>query len=141
MLLTHLSRTFGCRAFSNQIRSLGFENIILAGHSCGAWASISLAGQFPEKIKGTIATNPACRGKISDRLNDTWPAWDAFHEHYVNKFFIQPTEINSLLSSLMIEDFSLSSGWEKYGIQIRKYHHNLKKIVNMTDAKIEKDDF
>tara|TARA_Y100000739_G_scaffold171902_1_gene149623 strand:- start:1143 stop:2987 length:1845 start_codon:yes stop_codon:yes gene_type:complete len=39
------------------------------------------------------------------------------------------SEINSLLSSLMIEDFSLSSGWEKYGIQIRKYHHNLKKIV------------
>ena len=39
------------------------------------------------------------------------------------------SEITSLLSSLIIEDFSLSSGWEKYGIQIRRYYHNLKKIT------------
>ena len=38
-------------------------------------------------------------------------------------------KLNSLLSSLIIEDFSLSSGWEKYGIQIRRYYHNLKKIT------------
>ena len=93
-----LKQTNKRKIISDKIDELiekGFENIILAGHSCGAWASIALAGQFPEKIKGTIATNPACRGKISDRLNDPWPAWDTLHKHHVNKFFIQPTEINS----------------------------------------------
>ena len=75
----------------------GFENIILAGYSCGAWASLALVGQYPEKISGTIAVNPACRGEIASRKNNPWPAWDAYHSYEIDKFFTQPPEINSLM--------------------------------------------
>ena len=51
----------------NELIESGFENIVLAGHSCGAWATLNLTGRFHDKIKGSIAMNPACRGRISDR--------------------------------------------------------------------------
>ena len=129
-----LKQTNKRKIISDKIDELiekGFENIILAGHSCGAWASISLAGQFPEKIKGTIATNPACRGKISDRLNNPWPAWDTLHKHHVNKFFIQPTEINSLI---FIHD---QDPWENSETLNFFLNKNKIKIVNYTNFDCE----
>ena len=39
-----------------------FPNIVLMGHSCGAFLSIYLTAHFPEKIKASIVTNPACYG-------------------------------------------------------------------------------
>ena len=50
-----------------ELINLGFENIILAGHSAGGWASITLKSKYPNKISGTIAINPAFAGKINDR--------------------------------------------------------------------------
>ena len=46
-----------------KFKNLGFENIILAGYSAGAWASLNLQARFPELIKGVIAINPAFAGK------------------------------------------------------------------------------
>jgi hypothetical protein len=129
-----LKQTNKQKIISNKIDELikkGFENIILAGHSCGAWASIALAGQFPEKIKGTIATNPACRGRISDRLNYPWPAWDAYHEYYVNKFFIQPAEINSLI---FIHD---KDPWENSETLNFFFNKKEVKIINYTNFNCE----
>ena len=52
----------------------GFNNIVLAGHSAGAWASITLKSQFPEKIDGVIAFHPAVSGTFKNRKD--WPWWE-----------------------------------------------------------------
>ena len=52
----------------------GFNNIVLAGQSAGAWASITLKSQFPEKIDGVIAFNPAVAGTLRNRKD--WPWWE-----------------------------------------------------------------
>ena len=51
----------------DELISLGFENIILTGHSAGGWASITLKSKYPNKISGTITIDPALAGKINDR--------------------------------------------------------------------------
>ena len=50
----------------------GFNNIVLAGQSAGAWASITLKSQFPEKIDGVIAFNPAVAGTLRNRKDWPW---------------------------------------------------------------------
>ena len=52
----------------------GFNNIVLVGHSAGAWASITLKSQFPEKIDGVIAFHPAVSGTFKNRKD--WPWWE-----------------------------------------------------------------
>ena len=78
----------------NELIGKGFTNIILAGHSCGAWASLYLTGRFPDKIKGSIALNPACGGEIDYRKE--WPAWGALR-NYEESILLQLSEINSLI--------------------------------------------
>ena len=63
--------------------NLEFENIILAGHSAGAWASITLKSQFPKKIDGIIAFNPAFSGSFQNRRD--WAGWEIIREYGVNK--------------------------------------------------------
>ena len=67
----------------NQFEKLGFKNIILAGHSAGAWASLNLQSRFPDKIKGTIALNPAFAG-WKQEWQDEYPEWGAFRENEIN---------------------------------------------------------
>jgi len=78
----------------NELIGKGFTNIILAGHSCGAWASLYLTGRFPDKIKGSIALNPACGGEIDYRKE--WPTWGALR-NYEESILLQLSEINSLI--------------------------------------------
>ena len=78
----------------NELIGKGFTNIILAGHSCGAWASLYLTGRFPDKIKGSIALNPACGDEIDYRKE--WPAWGALR-NYEESILLQLSEINSLI--------------------------------------------
>ena len=66
----------------NQIEKFkkeGFENIVLSGFSAGAWASLNLQSKFSNKIKGTIAINPAAFGKKSI-WNKRYPEWGAFRK-------------------------------------------------------------
>ena len=51
----------------DELINLDFENIILAGHSAGGWASITLRSKYPNKISEAIAINPAFAGKINNR--------------------------------------------------------------------------
>ena len=60
----------------------GFENIVLAGHSAGAWASITLKSKFPEKIDGVIALNPAVAGTLKNRKE--WPWWEDIKNYLIN---------------------------------------------------------
>ena len=60
-----------------EFEELGYNNIILAGHSAGAWDSITLKSQFPSKIDGVIALSPARSGKWvkSIKKNDADQSW------------------------------------------------------------------
>ncbi len=78
----------------NELIGKGFTNIILAGHSCGAWASLYLTGRFPDKIKGSIALNPECGGEIDYRKE--WPAWGTLR-NYEESILLQLSEINALI--------------------------------------------
>jgi hypothetical protein len=57
-----------------EFESLGFKNIVLAGHSAGGWASIALYSYYPEIIKGVIAFNPAFAGRLVTNKNEFWSA-------------------------------------------------------------------
>ena len=57
-----------------EFNSLGFKNILLAGHSAGGWASIALYSYYPEIIKGAIAFNPAFAGKLVTNKDKFWSA-------------------------------------------------------------------
>lgn len=67
----------------DELINLGFENIILAGHSAGGWASITLKSKFPNKISGTIAINPAFSGKLNNRRE--WKFWELVRTYGVSQ--------------------------------------------------------
>ena len=67
------------------LKNLGFDNIILSGYSAGGWSSLVLQSRHPEKIIGTIAFNPAFAGPKKE-WQKKYPEWGAFREVSVNKF-------------------------------------------------------
>ena len=67
----------------DELINLGFENIILAGHSAGGWASITLKSKFPNKISGSIAINPAFSGKLNNRRE--WKFWELVRTYGVSQ--------------------------------------------------------
>ena len=76
-LIKRQKQLFKQKIINNKIDDFtkqGFNNIVLAGHSAGAWASITLKSQFPEKIDGVIAFNPAVSGTFKNRKD--WPWWE-----------------------------------------------------------------
>ena len=76
-LLKKMKQLFKQKVINDKIDDFtkqGFNNIVLAGQSAGAWASITLRSQFPEKIDGVIAFNPAVAGTLRNRKD--WPWWE-----------------------------------------------------------------
>ena len=69
-------------ATAKVLQEKGFENIVLAGHSAGAWASITLRSKFPENIDGVIALNPAVAGTLKNRKD--WPWWEDIKNYLIN---------------------------------------------------------
>lgn len=55
----------------------GFRNIVLAGHSAGAWSSLVLKSEIPNQIDGVIAFSPARSGKFAKKKNPDrgWINW------------------------------------------------------------------
>ena len=66
-----------------ELINLGFENIILAGHSAGGWASITLKSKYPNKISGAIAINPAFSGTLKNRKE--WKFWELLREYGISQ--------------------------------------------------------
>ena len=84
----------------DELREKGFPNIIMAGQSCGGFLSIFLTANFPDKIKGSIATNPACYGENVVPRNvegdkSTYSEWKALRDDW-EQTISQFAEINSL---------------------------------------------
>ena len=67
----------------DELVNLSFENIILAGHSAGGWASITLKSKYPNKISGAITINPAFAGKINNRRE--WKFWELHRAYEINR--------------------------------------------------------
>ena len=67
----------------DELVNLSFENIILAGHSAGGWASITLKSKYPNKISGAITINPAFAGKINNRKE--WKSWELHRAYEINQ--------------------------------------------------------
>ncbi len=87
----------------DELINLGFENIILAGHSAGGWASITLKSKYPNKISGTIAINPAFSGKLNNRRE--WKFWEL-----VRTYGVSLIDLNNLKNTMIyVND---KDGWE-----------------------------
>ena len=87
----------------DELINLGFENIILSGHSAGGWASITLKSKFPNKISGTIAINPAFSGKLNNRRE--WKFWEL-----VRTYGVSQIDLKSLNNTIIyVHD---KDGWE-----------------------------
>ena len=78
----------------NEFLMQGFENIILVGHSAGAWASLNLQSRFSKKIDGVIAFNPAFTGTKKNR--GQYKMWDILRSHEIN-IISKSSEINALV--------------------------------------------
>ena len=86
-----------------ELINLGFENIILAGHSAGGWASITLKSKYPNKISGAIAINPAFAGKINNRRE--WKFWELVRNYGVSQIDLK--NLNNTIIYVHDKD-----GWE-----------------------------
>jgi hypothetical protein len=55
----------------------GFNNIVLSGHSAGAWTSLVLKSNFPNQIDGAIVFSPGRSGKFAKAKNPHkgWVNW------------------------------------------------------------------
>ena len=87
----------------DELINLGFENIILAGHSAGGWASITLKSKYPNKISGAIAINPAFAGKINNRRE--WKFWELVRNYGVSQIDLE--NLNNTI--IYVHD---KNGWE-----------------------------
>ena len=113
-----------------------FSNIVLMGHSCGAFLSIYLTAHFPEKIKASIVTNPACYGEnikprnvIGDK--NTYSIWKVLRDDWEQKIS-RFSEINAL-SFIHDEDSHENSKTLSFLGKINKF-----KMINYTDFGCDK---
>ncbi len=98
-----------------KFQKLGFENIILAGYSAGGWASLNLQSRYPEKIKGTIAFNPAFAGPKFE-WQKKFPEWGAFRSQQV-EIFNKANSLNAILFAHdkdVFEDTNTLSFFKKF---------------------------
>ena len=61
----------------DEFKELGFNNIVLSGHSAGGWESLILKSNFSSEIDGVIAFHPARSGKFAKAKNphNGWVNW------------------------------------------------------------------
>ena len=120
----------------DELTEKNFSNIVLMGHSCGAFLSIYLSAHFPEKIKTSIVTNPACYGENTNPRNvigdrNTYSIWKALRDDWeqtISKF----SEINSLAFIHDEDPFENTETLSFLG-KINKF-----KMINYTDFGCEK---
>ena len=98
-----------------KFQQLGFENIVLAGYSAGGWASLNLQSRYPNKIKGTIAFNPAFAGHKNE-WQKKFPEWGAFRDQQIN-ILNKAGSINAILFAHekdIFEDIETLSFFKKF---------------------------
>ena len=129
-LLFHKSKDFLrikiIKAKINQFKSEGFENIVLAGHSMGGWASLKFKTIHPNLIEGSIGLHPGSGGTIKNRKD--WPWW----EEVRNYGFGDLSNLNAIIITHDKDRFNSPNDYSMF--------KNLSevKFVNLTSSKCKK---
>ena len=70
----------------DEFKKKGFNNIVLSGHSAGAYGSFILKSNFPEKINGVISFHIGFGGKFAKAKNPDqgWINWRNYKKSLIN---------------------------------------------------------
>ena len=107
-------------------KSEGFENIVLAGHSMGGWASLKFQTIHPNLIGGSIGLHPGSGGTKRNRRD--WPWW----EEARNYGFSDLSNLNAFIITHDKDSFNSPNDYSMF--------KNLTKVkfVNITSSKCKK---
>ena len=110
----------------DQFKSEGFENIVLAGHSMGGWASLKFQTIHPNLIGGSIGLHPGSGGTKKNRRD--WPYW----EEVRNYGFGDLSNLNAFIITHDKDSFNSPNDYSMF--------KNLTKVkfVNITSSKCKK---
>jgi len=110
----------------DQFKSEGFENIVLAGHSMGGWASLKFQTIHPNLIGGSIGLHPGSGGTKRNRRD--WPWW----EEARNYGFSDLSNLNAFIITHDKDSFNSPNDYSMF--------KNLMKVkfVNITSSKCKK---
>ena len=114
------------KAKIDQFKSDGFENIVLAGHSMGGWASLKFKTIHPNLIEGSIGLHPGSGGTKKNRKD--WPWW----EEVRNYGFGNLSNLNALIVTHDKDNFNSPNDYSMF--------KNLTevKFVNITSSECKK---
>ena len=87
---------------------LGFDKIILAGHSSGGWQSLKLKTLYPELITGVIGLNPGAGGTVQNRKD--WPWWTDVRYYGFGKY----NNLNALILTHDKDNFNSSKDYDVF---------------------------
>ena len=105
----------------------GFSNIILAGHSSGAWQSIKIQAEFPELVKGVIGINPGAGGTAKNRKD--WPWWEDVRYY---GFVKDLSKLNAIIVTHDKDHFNSPKDYSLFS------NLNSVKFVNLTESGCKK---
>ena len=110
----------------DQFKSGGFENIVLAGHSMGGWASLKFQTIHPNLIGGSIGLHPGSGGTKKNRRD--WPYW----EEVRNYGFGDLSNLDAFIITHDKDSFNSPNDYSMF--------KNLTKVkfVNITSSKCKK---
>ena len=110
----------------DQFKSEGFENIVLAGHSMGGWASLKFQTIHPNLIGGSIGLHPGSGGTKRNRRD--WPWW----EEARNYGFSDLSNLNAFIITHDKDSFNSPNDYFMFK-DLTKV-----KFVNITSSKCKK---
>ncbi len=92
----------------DELIELGFDKIILAGHSSGGWQSLKLKTLYPELITGVIGLNPGAGGTVQNRKD--WPWWTDVRYYGFGKY----NNLNALILTHDKDNFNSSKDYNVF---------------------------
>ena len=92
----------------DELIELGFDKIILAGHSSGGWQSLKLQTLYPELITGVIGLNPGAGGTVQNRKD--WPWWTDVRYYGFGKY----NNLNALILTHDKDNFNSSKDYDVF---------------------------
>ena len=92
----------------DELIELGFDKIILAGHSSGGWQSLKLKTLYPELITGVIGLNPGAGGTVQNRKD--WPWWTDVRYYGFGKY----NNLNALIMTHDKDNFNSSKDYDVF---------------------------
>ena len=114
------------KAKIDQLESEGFENIVLAGHSMGGWASLKFKTIHPNLIEGSIGLHPGSGGTKKNRKD--WPWWEEVRNYGFG-------DLSNLNAIIIVHDKDIFNSPNDYSM-----FKNLSevKFINLTSSKCKK---